>query len=271
MNENLSAAAGLLSGAALDPEVETPAVPDDAKPPPDESQESAKGEPDTPELPAAAAQAQETDQPTLTVKALAEKLELRPQDLYQQLMIDVGSGEQLSLSQVKDAGAKLHKAETILADAETHRQDAENELLRHQHAASLVKPTDAQLQAADEQWVGYVRSENAKTLSVISAWHDPAQQSADLGEMSKLLTSYGVSKAEIARYADHRMVKQLYDHMTLRRRLDAATAAEVTKHPAPVGKAKRKSAPQTGAKAVEQFKAGKITHTDAVRALIAEG
>ena len=270
MDENLSQAASILSGAPLDPELETADKPEKADPP-EETQEPAIGEPDTPELPAATATAEVEKPATMTVKALAEKLELRPQDLYQQLMIDVGSGEQLSLSELKDAGAKLHKAETILADAETHRQGAENELLRKQHAVSLIQPTEEQVAQADEQWKGFVREENAKTLAVISAWKDPAQQRADLTAMSELLGGYGVSAAEIARFADHRMVKQLYDHMTLKRRLDAATDAEVTRTKAPVGKAKRKSATKTGAAAVEQFRAGKITEVQAITALIAEG
>ena len=270
MDENLSEAAGILTGAPLETELETTETPQ-PETKPDESQAAAIAEPDTAQLPAAEAKPAETQAETLTVKALAEKLELRPQDLYKQLMIDVGSGDPISLSELKDAGAKLHKAETILSDAESHRLDAENELLRRQHAASTVQPTDEQIEAADKQWQGYVRDENAKTLAVISAWKDPQQQGADLAAMSELLGSYGVSAAEISRYADHRMVKQLYDHMTLKRRLTTAKEAEVTAHKAPVGKAKRRSTIKSGAKAVEQFKAGNLSHSEAVAALIAEG
>ncbi len=270
MNESLSEAATILSGAPLEPEVETPDklanLAEQVETP-----EPAIGDPGTPQMPVADSEPQETEKPSMTVKTLAEKLEIRPQDLYKQLMIDVGSGETLSLSEVKDAGAKLHKAETILADAETHRQDAENELLRKQHAMQQRAPTEAELADGDASWKAYVSVENGKTLAVISAWSDPAQQRVDLTAMSELLGKYQFSPAEIARYADHRMVKQLYDHMILRARLTAATDSEVTKTSAPVGKAKRKSVTKPGAAAVEQFKAGKLSHSEAVAALIAEG
>ena len=207
----------------------------------------------------------------MTVKALAEKLEIRPQDLYQQLKIDVGSGETLSLSEVKDAGAKLHKAEKILTDAETHIRGRENELLRKQHAMNQREPTEAEMSRADADWSDFVKRENGRTMGIISGWKDPTVQRADLTEMSGMLASYGFSGAEISRMADHRYVKAFYDHMTLKRRLTAATDAEVTRTPAPVGKSKRKSATKPGTRAVEQFKAGKISHSEAVAALIAGG
>lgn len=250
--------------------METPDKPE-LSDPPDESPEPAKDEPDAPKLPATTAEPEVEKPKAMTVKALAERLEIRPQDLYQQLMIDVGSGEKLSLSELKDAGTKLHKAEKILTDAETTVRERENDLLRKQHAQSLREPSESELADADKSWTEFVRKENAATLGVITAWKDPAQQRADLADMATLLSSYGVSGAEIGRFADHRLVKQLYDHLTLKRRLDAATDAEVTKNPAPVVKAKRKSAPKSGAKAVEDFKAGRLTEVQAVAALIAEG
>lgn len=270
MGENLSEVAGILSGAPLGDAAETPDKPEPEEKP-DESPEPAIGEPDTPSLPAAAEPSAEMPAAALTVKALAERLEIRPQDLYRDLMIDIGSGEPLSLSAIKDAGAKLHKAEQILTDSETSRRDAENELLRRQHAMSQRKPTDAEMAAADSSWKAFVVDENAKTMSIISAWKAPEQQQADLRDMAEMLGSYGVSGAEIARYADHRYVKQLYDHMILKRRLDAAGASEVTTHAAPVSKSKRKSVPKPREKIVSELQAGKISQTEAVAALIAGG
>jgi len=269
-DENLSDVASVLSGAPLEPELETADKPANLEPQ-DESPEPAIAEPEPSQLPATDAKPPEKVAPSMTVKQLAEKLDVRPQDVYQQLMIDVGSGERLSLSELKDAGAKLHKAETILADAETHRQGAENELLRRQHAVSRRAPTETEQAEADQHWSGYVREENAKTLAVISAWADPHQQRADLASMSELLGSYGVSAAEISRYADHRMVKQLYDHMTLKARLNSAKDAEVTQHKAPVVKTKRKVAHKPGKAAVDAYYEGKLNHSETVAALIAEG
>lgn len=270
MSENLSEVAGLLSGAPMAQEVETPAKPE-PETPPVETPEPAIGEPETPQLPAAASEPGESQSEPMTVKALAEKLEVRPQDLYQDLMIDVGAGEQLSLSAIKDQGAKLHKAEKILSDAESHRTGIENELLRKEHAASLIQPTPEQQAQADEKWHLFVRTENAQAIKVIGPWSDPVVQRGDLEDMAKLLVSYGKHPAEVARFADHRDIKQLYDHLQLIRRFERAGASEVTTTPAPVGKSKRKSVHKPGRKAVEQHKRGELSLTEAAAALIAEG
>ena len=271
MDENLSQAAGILSGAPLAPDPEKESPPAAVETPPDENQEPAIGEPDPPQLPAAAAEPGESPKGELTVKTLAEKLGVRPQDLYQDLMIDVGAGEQLSLSAIKDAGAKLHKAEKILSDAETHRTGIENELLKREHAAGAVQLTPDQQARADQQWQRFVATENGRAMGVISAWADPAVQRKDLEDMAKMLTGYGKHPAEVARFADHRDVKQLYDHLTLVRRFNRATESEVTKNAAPVAKSKRKSVQKPGRKAVEDYKAGTISQTEAIAALIAEG
>ena len=270
MSENLSEVAGILSGAPMAPEPEKAPTPE-PETPPVETPEPAIGAPETPQLPAAAADPAERQSEPLTVKALAEKLEVRPQDIYQDLMIDVGAGEQLSLSQIKDQGAKLHKAEKILSDAETHRTGVENELLRREHAASTVPLTPDQQAQADQNWQAFVQVENGRAMNVISAWADPVVQRADLEDMAVMLTGYGKHPAEIARFADHRDVKQLYDHLIFKRRFERATESEVTKTSAPVAKSKRKSVQKPGRKAVEDYRAGKLSQTEAIAALIAEG
>ena len=271
MDENLSEVAGILSGAPLAPEVETPETPAPVETPPDENQAPAIAEPSTAELPATAAEPQETAKGALSVKDLAERLDIRPQDLYQDLMIDVGAGEQLSLSAIKDNGAKLHKAEKILSDAETHRTGIENELLKREHAANAITLTPDQQARADENWQQFVAVENGRAMSVISAWADPVVQRKDLEDMAAMLVAYGKHPAEVARFADHRDVKQLYDHLTLMRRFNRAAESEVTKTPAPVAKSKRKSAIKPGRKAVADFEAGKLSEVEAIAALIAEG
>ena len=270
MSENLSEVAGILSGAALAPEVETPPTPE-PEPQPVETPEPAIAEPDTAQLPATAAEPDESPKDTLTVKALAKRLEVRPQDLYADLMIDVGAGEQLSLSAIKDNGAKLHKAEKILSDAETYRTGVENELLRREHAAKTVPLTPEQQAQSDQDWQQFVQVENAQAMRVISSWSDPVVQRADLEVLAGMLVSYGRSPAEVARYADHRDIKQLYDHLTLQRRFERAGAAEVTANKAPVGKSKRKAVQKPGRKAVQDYEAGKLSQTEAIAALIAEG
>ena len=271
MSENLSEVAGILSGAALAPEPEKESPPESEQTLQVETPEPAIAEPEPAQLPATEAASEETPTDAMTVKALAERLELRPQDLYQNLMIDVGAGEQLSLSAIKDQGAKLHKAEKILSDAETHRTDVENELLRREHAASKVTLTPEQQARSDQDWQQFVTAENAQAMRVISAWSDPVVQRADLEVLAGMLTSYGRSPAEVARYADHRDVKQLYDHLMLLRRFERAGASEVTEHKAPVSKSKRKAVPKPGRKAVEDYRQGKLSQTEAIAALIAEG
>ena len=212
---------------------------------------------------------------TLSVKDLAEKLDMRPQDLYGSLEIDVG-GQKITLSELKDRGKDLFSAETKLAKAEEHTLTSENDLLRKNRELALAtqrlgrEPTATERAEADHLHQEFVSHENRATLQAIPDWSDPATQSSDVTLIGETLTEYGFSPVEISNIFDHRQVKMLRDYALLRKRLKTAGESEVRSVKNQASGSRRKSAP-TNKSAKDRFKAGELTQTQAVLTAIADG
>ena len=65
-----------------------------------------------------------------TAKQLAERLEIKPSELYKNLQIDVGNDQTLSLGEIKDRAKELVQSETLRAEALSARESGELELLQ---------------------------------------------------------------------------------------------------------------------------------------------
>lgn len=270
MAEELSTVASLLAGAPAPPqETEETTVQDAVETPPAIEAEPAEDTGQTVE-----AEAEVPIKP-LTVKSLAEKLGIRPQDIYGSLQIDVG-GTSVTLSELKDRGKDLHKADELLATAEERKTAVDNELMRTRRelavAAEGIQVTPAHKQAAEDRWASYVGAQNDLTLKAIPEWIDPAVQRADLTAVGEMLAgTYGFAQAEINAFADHRMVKLFQDFAKLQARLKAATDSEVKVTRRQSSKSRRRRAVKPANAAVDAFKAGTASQESAVVALIAEG
>ena len=246
-------------------------------PEPDESQEA----PDTDQIDESLSASEEPEQaepeveiPTkLTVKDIAEKLELTPEQVYETLNLKIGD-EEISLGSLKDGVQDLNRANELRESAESHKTESENDILRQRRelavAQQRVQPTEQEKRIAEQNWSDYVAKENAATLEAIPDWKDTVKQTEGLQEVNKLLKEYAYSSAEIQTLVDHRMLKLFNDHATLRNRLNAAKVA--VKDTKQQRSGNRRRSPATGTKrAVELHKAGKINTTSAVAAILADG
>lgn len=233
-------------------------------------------EPEPEEIPADDAQpAAETLPAELTIKELAEKLGTRPQDLYGKVMIDVG-GDTMSLSELKDRGKDLYKADKVLTDAESHRADTENELMRKQRAHAVAtggrEYSEQEVKAADKQWNDYAKGEDRKLKNAIGGWADPAQQTADEESMTSLLAEYGFSEVEAGAIKDYRLRKQLHDFAQLKGRLEKATETEVKVTRKQSSRGQQKAATKgLGDQAIAAHGRKEISTEKAVMAILAEG
>jgi len=270
MAEELSEVASILTG--------TPAA--EAEKPETDSQDPVQEiEPSAPGGEAGILSQTDSDAPekpqTMTVKALAEKLEMRPQDLYGALEIDVG-GQTISLSELKDRGKDLFSAETKLAQAEEHTLTSENDLLRKNRELTLAvqrlgrEPSDTEKAEAQQLHQAYVQQENAASLKAIPDWADAATQTAEVGLISEVLIEYGFSPVEISNVLDHRQIKMLRDYALLRQRLKAAGDSEVKSVKKVSGGSQRKSAPAKK-DVVSMVRKGELSQTAGVIAAIADG
>ena len=102
-------------------------------PEPDESQEA----PETDQIDESLSASEEPEQaepeveiPTkLTVKDIAEKLELTPEQVYETLNLKIGD-EEISLGSLKDGVQDLNRANELRESAESHKTESENDILR---------------------------------------------------------------------------------------------------------------------------------------------
>ena len=215
------------------------------------------------------------EKPTkLSVKELAEKLEMEPAELYAALNIKVGDSE-MSLSEFKDRASDLTKANELRELAESHKTESENEILRQRREIALAQqryqPTDAERRDAELEFQRYVQSENAAALQVIPEWKEPAAQKAGLDAIADLLNHYAFSPAETQTMVDHRYLKLMHDFASIRARLQKAEKAVVKDKRKQSSRSQRKS-PATGIdKAIQLHKAGKMSQESAVAAIIADG
>lgn len=212
----------------------------------------------------------------MSVKQLAEKLGCRPEDVYSSLTIDMMDGEALPLNEFKDRAKDLHKAEQVLSDAQLHRAESENELMRKQRAHVVAtggrEYSDTEIQAADKQWNKYVETEDRRLKAAIGSWKDPAQQTADEQAMTDLLGEYGFSEVEAGAIKDYRLRKQLYDHAQQKQRLAKAAESEVKVTRKQPGKAQRTIARKgLGEQAKAALGRKEISQEQAVAAILAEG
>ena len=271
MSEGLSSAASILTGAVAEPDAET----QQSEPLPDQETDHSATDVEATETASGTDQAEVETPKALTVKQLAEKLDMTPQQLYAQLSLDMG-GKSLTLSEVKDRAKELVMSDKKLADASAFVLQAENELLRKNRELELVQkrigraPTEQESQEAAYQHNQYVQKENAATIASISDWTDPAVQVADCRLIGETLTDYGFSPAEVGNTVDHRWVKLTRDFAVMRKRLQDVGTTEVKAVPnqQPQGKRRVQRPKQT---ALTAFKSGELGMNEAIISAIAEG
>ena len=209
----------------------------------------------------------------LTVKDIADKLDMSAEQVYQALSIKVGDTE-LSLSALKDGVKDLDRANELRESAQSHKIEAENDILRQRReltqAMQRYQPTEAEKQQAEQEYQQYVATENQAAILAIPEWKDPAAQTAGLTDIAELLNDYAFSPSETQTMVDHRYLKLVNDYAQIRKRLKAASVAvKDTKQQR--SKTQRK-APATGSdKAVQMHKAGNLDKTSTIAAIIADG
>lgn len=210
---------------------------------------------------------------TLTVKDLAEKLEMTPEEVYSALSIKVGDSD-LTLSQLKDGVKDLHRADELREAADEHKTQTENELLRQRREIQLAmqryQPTEAEQREAEREFKAYLDREDQAITDVIPEWTDPEAKKAGRAQIDQLLADYAFSPAEAKTMVDHRYVKMAHDYAKLRTRLEQAKK-EVKSSSKQASKGRRKATATGSDKAVQLHQAGKLDQASTIAAIIAEG
>lgn len=162
------------------------------------------------------------------LKDLAERLELKPEDLYA-LEIPMADGKTKTLGQLKDAAAKEGDLSVRELAFEEDRSRQEGELLRAQSELrelvaalpkSAVKPEVLDTIRQKHELV--LKRERAKTLEVIPEWQDETKRTEEIAGIVEHLKGYGFPANYLQSVFDHRTLKYIRDNWQREQRIRKA-------------------------------------------------
>jgi hypothetical protein len=235
-----------------------PADESQSQPEPDAGTETSEADEDSPET-----------AKQLTVKDLAAKLDVPVSDIYDQLMVDVGEGQQISIGELKDRGRDVVQADALLAQANETRLNIENDLLVKREAIARYaqrigyQPTETDLQESQAETQRYRNQQVQKALEIIPGWQDEGTRNKELEIIGNIADEYQFSEAESRLLIDARLLKLFRDYGTMR-----ATMRKLSKsYKRPKQKTSRRSEVRSGGGVTNirsSVKSGKTTQKDAV-------
>ncbi len=209
---------------------------------------------------------------TYSVKELAERLEVRPQDVYANLTIDVG-GESMPIGEYKDRAKDLKRADQILADTQDAKAEFERDYLVKQQALNQREAgkqlSEQEIKAFEDQRNAAMQVEAQKLIQARPEMADAETAQKASMRVTDLLSQYGIAPYETEQLYDARLTLAFLRLAELEDRLQAAKDSEVKvkRKQRPKGES-REAVANAGAKAVRDYKSGKVSQQDAVRQLL---
>jgi hypothetical protein len=233
--------------------------------------------PQSPEMVATPDPGAETQPVAMDLAALAEKLGVEPDSLYDVTLPMPDGAEPVTLGQLKDAfreGQALEVKQTELTKARAEwqadqiRQQREIDQLLAAMDPAAIKPEAAQ--AIQRVNAERLSREREAILRAVPEWSDPAAVKADILGITAHLQPYGITAADLDAVTDHRLLRYFRDQAKQAAKLQTQPGKP---KPKPVIAPRRAPPAQAGAdvKALRSaVDAGKLRPVDAV-AKILEG
>lgn len=197
---------------------------------------------DDPETPTGDPEPSEEVSAPRTLKELSEKLGVADEDLYN-VELTTGDGEAVTLGELKDAWQDREAAERETAekfDAIDEREtalsaDAHRLGMMVQDLVDVVGPerVGPLLEKQNEQYMRTRERERGMLMHVLPELRDAAKLDQFRDDLAETMGEYGVSRADIDRLMDHRLVWFARDAMRAMRKLRQLKAAP---KPAPAPK-----------------------------------
>lgn len=168
----------------------------------------------------------------MTVKELAEKLQVPAKDLYTNLKVDLGDGRTVTLGELKDQGKNLAQ---LQAKATEKKLKAESDLLQKSMALeeatqALGRPlTQQDIDRAEHKRQLHSQAQAALLAEIVPEFADPVERDKGYQLIGATLQDYAFSEAQIPYITDARLRKMAYDLGTLRKQLENVASTEVKK------------------------------------------
>ena len=159
------------------------------------------------------------ESPEFTPSVLAEKLGIKPSELFETLKIPVDGGDSMTLGEFKDAGKELRtvrQTQDELAEAKVAHENSVM-LQRQQLTAAIGKIppgllTQDMVLEVQADHARYVQTERAALIEVRPELNEPAKWSATRTMLIEHLKPYGFHSIEIDGIIDHRLAKYIIDN-----------------------------------------------------------
>lgn len=171
------------------------------------------------------------ESPELTPTSLAEKLGIKPSELFDTLKIPVDGGDALTLSEFKDAGKELRTVRQAQHELAEKQVAFENGVMlqRQQLQAAIGKiPPDLltpeMIADVQSEHQTAVDTERAALFKVRPELSDPGKWSTMRGLLVEHLKPYGFHAIEVDGIIDHRLAKYVIDNAERAIRIKALEA-----------------------------------------------
>lgn len=188
--------------------------------------------------------------PPKGLKELAERLTLKPEDLYA-IEIPMADGKSMSLGKLKDLGSKEGDLSVRELAIEETRTKKEAEILQSQEELNQLisaLPRDTLkpevINAIRRKQEVYLSQERRKTLEFIPEWNDESKRTEELTGIVEHLKGYGFPQQFLQTIHDARALKYIRENFLREQRLRKALEQVKPAKPATTSKSKPNGAPK---------------------------
>ena len=170
-------------------------------------------------------------EPELTPTSLAEKLGIKPSELFAQLKIPVDGGDAMTLSEFKDAGKELRAVRVTQSELAEKQVAFENGVMlqRQQLQAAIGKIpqellTPEMIADVQSEHQTHIATERGLLLKVRPDLSDSGKWATMRELLVEHLAPYGFHAIEVDGIIDHRLAKYVIDNAERAQRIKALEA-----------------------------------------------
>lgn len=208
-----------------------------------------------------------------TVKALAEKLGVTPQQLYDSLEIPIANRETgIKLGEFKDRAQELLRADEVRAQAEDARAELQQQRVQFQQQVnalvSAVGPDGKFDRQRFQQALDYVGQTKAQQEAIILAAAPELKQQEAQQRLVDTLARYGIPQQTVDASIGAGWLLMAHRLAELEARIQKAGASQAKPDARPPQAPQKQSAAQRQAQIVSQAKAGQLGQVEAVSQLL---
>ncbi len=252
--------------------------PEKEPPKPVTAQETETTEGDTPEVSEDSPDSPETEDAVTTIKALAEKLGVKPAELYK-TVVSIGDDKTATLGELKDSyqdAAKLDKSRNEL-DERRVAFDTEVAAKTQEMAAAVgvigVDNLNPGQQQAVYDWMAAVKQrESALMLKTTPEWSDPLVVESDKKHMLEAFSKFGISEADMQMVTDHKWMRAIRYYALRDAKAADALKGKVLTAPKTLKPAKATNKSRdTGDRIAAKVKSGDINERDGLGGILLAG